>query len=484
MTSIKKDISRGIFYTAIAKYSGIIVQLLVTAILARLLQPSDFGVVAIATVFITFFNILTDIGIGPAIIQQKDLTKDDLDHIYSLTVYMGLLCGGVFYILSWGIADYYSNIQLLYICQLLSIPIFVYSLNIVPNGLLLRDKKFRFMAMRTLLAQVFSGICAVIAAFYGWGIYALLVNPILSSIILFVMSYKCYPCRFHLIIQKNSILKIFSFSIYQFAFNFVNYFSRNLDKLLIGKFLGMNPLGYYEKSYRLMLLPLQNITFVITPAFQPVFSDLQNDKARIVYYYRKILYYLGWLAFPLTVLLFFLSEEAILLFFGNQWEAAVPVFRILSLSIFMQLLNSTAGAIYQSANATKQLFISGIWGAVFIVVGFTIPIFTIGTIEAVAYGYLIAQFANFVQTFYLLFKVLESSYKQLLQIWIPPFVFSIFLGCVLYWVSLFVLDLNLWITAIIKTSIWGIIVLSYLHYKKIIDIIQMVKSRNLKSLIK
>lgn len=153
MTSIKKDISNGIFYTAVAKYSGIIVQLLVTAILARLLSPADFGLVAIATVFIAFFNILTDIGIGPAIIQQKDLTENDLDHIYSLTVYMGLLGGSAFYFISWGIADYYHNAQLLYICQLLSIPILMYSANIVPNGLLLRDKKFRFIATRTLLAQ-------------------------------------------------------------------------------------------------------------------------------------------------------------------------------------------------------------------------------------------------------------------------------------------------------------------------------------------
>lgn len=484
MTSIKKDISNGIFYTAVAKYSGIIVQLLVTAILARLLSPADFGLVAIATVFIAFFNILTDIGIGPAIIQQKDLTENDLDHIYSLTVYMGLLGGSAFYFISWGIADYYHNAQLLYICQLLSIPILMYSANIVPNGLLLRDKKFRFIATRTLLAQTFSGICAVIAAIYGWGIYSLLVNPILSSIILYIMSYRCYPCRFHLIIQKQATMKIFSFSIYQFAFNFINYFSRNLDKLLIGKFLGMVPLGYYEKSYRLMMLPLQNITFVITPAFQPVFSEFQNDKTKIAYYYKKILYYLSWLAFPLTILLFSLSKEAVLLFFGNQWEAAVPVFRILSLSIFMQLLNSTAGAIYQSANATKQLFISGIWGAVFIVTGFTIPIFTTGTIEAVAYGYLIAQFANFIQTFYLLFKVLSSSYRQLLHMWILPCGFSLFLGFILYLLNMLILNWDLWISAIIKTGVWGIIVLSYLHCKKIINVVQLMKSRNLKSLIK
>lgn len=480
MSNVKKDLTKGIVFTAIAKYSGMIVQLFITAVLARLLTPFDFGIVAIATVFITFFNIFTDVGIGPAIIQSKDLTKQDLNYIFSLTCYIGLVCSLIFYSLSWPIATFYNNPKLVHICQLLAIPILLTSLDIVPNGLLLKAKRFKYIAIRTLAAQVISGSCAVIAALYGWNIYALLVTPILSGLILFLLNFRQYPQHFYFKIKKEPIKKIFSFSLYQFLFNFINYFSRNLDKLLIGKFLGMSPLGYYEKSYRLMMLPLQNITFVITPALQPVFSQFQDDYSKLSYYYSKILYYLGWLSFPLTVLLFFISKEAILLFFGDQWENAVPVFRILTLSVSMQILISTTGSIYQSANATRQMFISGVWGAIFIISGFTIPIFIFGTIESVAYGFLCAQLANFIQSFGLLFKILKYPASKILLKWLHPFIFSIFLFICFYILSTILKNNSLITTLIIKTFIWLIIVITYLQVLKIVDFRSFIAEKILK----
>src|SRR5699024_4389501 len=102
-----------------------------------------------------------------------------------------------------------------------------------------------------------------------------------------------------------SIRKIFKFSAYQFIFNIINYFSRNLDKLLIGKYMGMSPLGYYEKSYRLMMLPLQNITHVITPVMHPIFSDYQHDLNHLAGAYEKIIRLLAFIGLPLSVFLWF-----------------------------------------------------------------------------------------------------------------------------------------------------------------------------------
>lgn len=124
MGNIKRELFSGVFYIAVAKYSGILIQLVITAILARLLTPADFGVVAIATVIIAFFNILSDIGIGPAIIQNRELTSNDLEHIFSFTVYVGIVLSAVFFLCAWPIAGYYNNKILVSVCQWLSIPIF------------------------------------------------------------------------------------------------------------------------------------------------------------------------------------------------------------------------------------------------------------------------------------------------------------------------------------------------------------------------
>lgn len=470
MSSVKKDLITGAAFTAIAKYSGLVVQLVITAILARLISPSDFGIVAIATVFIFFFNILSDIGIGPAIIQNKALNNADVNNIFSLTVYLGIISSTIFFIASWGIASIYAVPQLKSICQLLCIPILFYSLNIVPNALLLKEKKFKFIAIRTLISQIVSGAIAVICAFCGWKIYALLVNPILSSIIIFILSYKVKPQTFVVKIKKDSILKIFSFSIFQFLFNILNYFSRNLDKLLIGRFLGMTPLGYYDKSYRLMMLPLQNIIFVINPVFQPIFSEFQDNIPKLREYYLKILRLLSWLAFPISILIFFISKELILCFFGEQWKNAIPVFQILSLTICMQILISTTGAIYQSVNATKELFISGLWGAIFLILGFSIPIICYKTIEAVAIGYVLAQIANFIQCFCLLFKKINYSFYDFLKNLVHPIIISGILA-ILMWIIFSNIEItNNIISLITKSLLFSVSLLSYLIYIKVINL--------------
>lgn len=477
MGSVKRELFSGIFYIAIAKYSGILIQLLITAVLARLLTPSDFGIVAVATVFIAFFNILSDIGIGPAIIQNKELTSNDLEHIFSFTIYVGAILTVVFFLCAWPIANYYDNDLLVPVCQWLSISIFFYCINIVPLNLQYKYKRFRFTAVTALLTQFIGGVFSVVIAYYGIGLYALVISPVISSIILFSVYYWHERLHFFFHIKIDALKKIMSYSIYQFLFNLINYFSRNLDKLLIGRFMGMSPLGYYEKSYRLMLLPLQNITFVITPVMQPIFSSLQNDLYDLAEKYKKILRLLAYLSFPLSALLYFTARELILIVFGNQWVDSIGIFQILSLSVSIQILTSTAGAIYLSANATKQLFISGCWCTFFMISGFYITIFYWGSIEAVAYGFLLSQIANTIQCFYLLFKILKYPIVCVLKMLIKPFFIGLILFLFLYISNCFFLIENLFLSLLLKSVFSLLICLFLTQLLGGYDILKYIRSK-------
>ena len=236
MTTIKKKLVKGVFWIAIAKYSGIVIQLLITAILARKIKPEAFGTIAIAMVVLHFLNILADIGIGPAVVQYKQLTRSHLNSLFTLTFYIGIVLTTALYFLADSIATYYSEITLLHVCQLMAIVIFFQSLNVVPNALMRKDARFRTIAFRTLFFQIFSGAIAVYGAFHGWGIYALLVSPILTSIGVFGVNYYNYPLRVVWALNKEAVRMVGSFSFFQFAFSFCNYFSRNADKIIIGKF--------------------------------------------------------------------------------------------------------------------------------------------------------------------------------------------------------------------------------------------------------
>ena len=156
-------------------------------------------------------------------------------------------------------------------------------------------------------------------------------------------------------------------------------------------------------------MPLQNITFAVTPVLQPIFSNFQDNRYEIAVKYTKLFTFLCYIGFPLSILLFFTGKELILLLFGGQWNDAIFPFRILALSVGFQILNGTSGSIYQSANATKQLFISGCWCAFFMLTSFAITIMGWGTIDAVAIGYTIAQLFNSAQTYYLLLNNTRSQ---------------------------------------------------------------------------
>lgn len=436
MTSIKQQMFSGIYYTALAKYSGIIISLVVTAILARLLSPDDFGVVAVATIIINFFSIFTNIGFSSAIIQNKELTKKDYWNIYSFTIWLGLVLGGLFFLSSQMIADYYGNVQLVPICRLLSVSLFFSAASTVSNSLFFKDKDFKFIAYRTLFIQILSGVLSVIAAFVGAGLYTLTIQPILSSLLIFVVSLNKYPQKFCLTLGLESVKRIWNYSIYQFLFNLVNYFTRNVDKLLIGKFMGMSPLGYYEKSYRLMMMPLQNITYVITPVMHPILSDYQHDKQRLGNAHERLIRLLAFIGFPLGVILYFCASELILIFFGNQWLPSIPVFKILSLTVGIQLLLSSSGSFYQAGNDTRGMFICGIFSTTVSVAAILTGLFYFGTLEATAWCILLSFGLSFVQCYHLLYHSLlkrkvSHFYRQLSS----PLILSFILSATLYLIS-------------------------------------------------
>lgn len=430
--SIKQEMISGIFWTAIQKYSGLIVQIIVTAILARLLSPEDFGVVAVATVLIAFFTLFTDMGIGPAIIQKQDLTQDDLNSIFSFTVWGGIVLAALFFVVAYPIGHFYKEESLVLICQLLSINLLFAAWNIVPNALINKNKRFKFIAKRTLSLQVISGIISVFAAYHGLGLYALLISPILTAIGVFVLNFRKYPLQFSWQMHTEALKKIFSYSSFQFLFNFINYFSRNLDKLIIGRFFSMNELGYYEKSYRLMMLPLQYVTNVVTPVMHPILTLLQNDYKSLTEKYNKIIKLIATISFPLGVFLYFAADDIIYIIYGNRWEKAIPVFQILALSLPLQMILSTTGAIYQAAGKTNWLFYGGLSNTCCTVMGFIVAAVCFRTIESMAWAWDITLLINAVISYWILYKVvLRQSIREIIKLCVLPLTTALVIAVVL-----------------------------------------------------
>lgn len=433
MPSIKQEIAKGVFWIAVARYSGIFISLGITAILARNVSPAAFGTMAVATVITAFLDIFIDMGFGTAIVQFKDLTKRQINSIFMVGTGIGLiLATGMFFAATF-IADYYGDSTLVIVCRCLCIPILFGALNIVPNGLMMKAKRFKTVALRTLFFQVLCGCVAVIGALHGWGIYALIVTPVITSVGVFIVNFINYPQKLTFDIDFGAIRRVWGYSSFQFLFNFVNYFSRNLDKLIIGKYFSMAQLGYYDKSYRLMQLPLQNITFVISPVLHPILSSLQDDKKQLGEKNRKLVRMLSYISFPLGILLYFSADDIINIIFGPDWEPSIPVFRILALSLPLQIILSTSGSIYQAAGKTNHMFYVGLSSTLTTVTGFMITANYFHTLASMAWAWDITLMINFVICYTVMNKVtFHTSLRKFTTDFLPQIVNTAISAAVAY----------------------------------------------------
>lgn len=476
MSSLKKQLSSGIFYTAIAKYAGVVMSIVITGVLSHLLTPEDFGTVIPVTVIVTFFSILGDVGIGPAVIQYKSLSTRSIDSIFTVTLLLGGFLSILFFSLSWIIAAIYNSDILVPLCQILSLSLFFSCANVVPNALLYRNKQFKYLAFRSLIVQFLSGILAIISAFWGFAFYALVIQSIMSSACMFFISYRKQPLRFILFsIDWSPLKEIFSFLSYQFLFNIFNYFSVNLDKLLINKYLGADFLGYYDKSYKLMQMPLQNIPFVITPVMHPIFSDMQNDLNKMCFYYSKIVRFMAFIGFPLSIFLFFSGSDLIYIIFGDQWGDSVPVFKILALSIGFQFILYTSGSIFQSSGYTKYLFLSGVLSTITIVLAIFIGLFYFKSIESIGLFLLLAFVINFFQTYVIMYCFLFNTTLLLfLRLLVSPLFLSMILACVLF-VTESMLHVSIFPSLLIKSFISLIVYCLYIQLTGTYNLSQLVR---------
>lgn len=412
----KVGLKKAVLINATSKYLNIIVNVIVSAILARIISPEDYGIMAIITVFSSFFSTMSDMGFGTAVIQDKTLSRKDMNSIFSFSIYISIFLMGIFYLASYIIGFFYNKDILVQMGHWLSISLLFNSMNMVPNGVLSREKRFLEMAFRNIVVYLICAIIAIIIAFAGFGVYALIIQSILSSFLMFLWSEILVKLRFCIKFEVESIKKIAKYSGYQYAFSLLNYFSRNLDNLLAGKFIGAKELAYYNRAYTLMLYPVNNITGVITPVLHPILSDYQNDKKYIYEKYIALIKLIALISIYVEIYCVIAAPDIIRLIYGNKWENSINCFRILSLAIITQMVTGTSGSVFQALGETRLLFIAG---TINVLITITSTIFGIifgSSIDFLALCVSLSYICHFFISYYIMVKyAFKGSYMHFLK---------------------------------------------------------------------
>ncbi len=411
----KITLRKAAMINATAKYINVILTLLFNAILSRILTPEDYGIVAVISVFTVFFQQFADMGFGTAVIQNRNLTQRDIDSIFSMTVYFAVILATVFAILSYPISLVYNNQVYIKLGLILSGSLFFTTLNMIPNSVLMRDHEFSLAAKRIVIVSFFSYAITVVLALNNFKYYALALQSLIFATINFLWNYSYSKNKFYFRFSYNSVKMVFGYSMYQFGASFINYFQRNLDNLLIGRFLGSIQLGYYNKSYTLAKYPISNITMVISPVLHPIFAARQDDKEFIYRKYISVIKILSLLGIFASVFLYYTANEAIIIMFGNQWAKSITPFQILSLSIWPQMLTGSVGALLQSLNNTKLLFKTLLVSGLISILGIVMGVIK-GTIIDVSLYVTIVFYIHFFIYYIAVIKIgLQRSFVEFLK---------------------------------------------------------------------
>ena len=448
----------GMIFTAIGQYSVIIIQLLINVILSRLIPVEEFGIVANAQVYLLFFQMIASAGIGPAIIQKKNLTEDDYGILFNYTLLIAIVLTVVFGFFGNIVAVLYSNAIYKSLFWSMSIIVFCEALNSVPRALLNKNLRFKELNLRLFFSNLVGALFGISAAFLGFGVFALVIATAIPSIVSLILNLTTVKIKFTKKLSIRPINLIRKFTKNQLLFTILNYFSRNSDNLLVGRFLGPVSIANYQKSFQLLTMPTTVFLGVITPVLQPILSQHQENVKLIRETFFKIIHVLALLAFPITVFMMFNSQEIIFFLFGNKWYGAVIPFTILSFSLWAQMLNAATTSIFMARNHSSNLLINGVISIIIMVPSVIIGIY-FGSITYVAVFVCIANLINFTVSYWLLMtKVLDGKLSDALKELIKPALIGLIVAGVVFFINPFVSFSNLFLTLLSRGIVWLIAV--------------------------
>lgn len=378
---------RGGATTTAAQAIAFAIQMTSTVVLARLLTPADFGLIAMVTAVTGFAGMFKDLGLSMATVQRAEITHEQISNLFWVNVGVSLLIALITVAFAPLIAWFYGDSRLTAIAAALSVALIFGGLGVQHLALLQRQMRFTALAaIQTISALV--GVAAGIgAALLGAGYWSLVIMQIAGPFAKMIGAWLACRWRPGWLVRRSGVRGMLAFGVNITGFNALNYFARNLDDILIGWRWGAETLGFYSKAYSLMMLPLSQINSPVSSVAIPALSRLQDDPERYRQYYLRAISVVAFVTMPGMAFLVVMSRQVILAVLGPQWTEAARIFMILALAGLVQPLGNTTGWLYVSQGRTNDMFKWGMissfmtvlvfvvglpWGAVGVAVSYSI----------------------------------------------------------------------------------------------------------------
>jgi O-antigen/teichoic acid export membrane protein len=403
----------------IGAIARVVSQLGIAAILARLLTPADFGLVALGLVIIRFGRYFADFGMGGAVQQKKELTADDIRASFALCTVLGV---GFFLATALSadfIAAFFDSPGAATVIQWLALSFVLSGLSTTALAVLKRAFAFKYISIAELVSYLIGfGIVGIGMAYAGFGVYSLVVANLVQPLIVLVMVFYKSAHPLSIPLRMKPYRQLVSFGGNYSLVNFLGFISSNLDHLVIGKFFSAELLGYYNRGKYLVTLPVYHLLVSVTNVLFPAYSTLQDDALRLKALYRNGMLAMGMILVPIGFGMVPAAPQIVDLLLGDQWRESVVILQVCALFVPVEMLTSVAATLCSARGRLRQQLVIQL-----VVLAFMLPAMylaaTRGTLVHVAIVVAAAYWLRFFIYVSIVRNMLKFSVSELLEIHFP-----------------------------------------------------------------
>ena len=482
--NLKKKAASGMVWSAIQKYSTMLITFISGIILARLLMPEDYGAIGMLLIFMSLAEVFIDAGFGSALIQKKKPTQTDYSTVFYFNIVMSVILYGVIYLSAPAIAEFYRMPILCKVLRVQGLILFVYAFSIIQRNQIRKNLKFKLLSKVTITSSIISLVVTVILAYMGFGVWALVAQYFLGAFIPCVFFWLTMSWKPTWEYSWASFRELFGFGSYMFLTHLFTTFSQRITGLLVGRWYNSATMGYYTKASAFSKYATLSISGVMIQTTYPLYASVQEDRERLINMVKRITSTLAYITVPMLSILILIAKPLIVFLYSDRWLPSVPYFQILCIGGMAGCLLSVNQQTIAAIGKSKVFFT---WTIVKESVGIASQIIglILWGIWGLLAGKVFASWFSYIVNISLVSKhVGYKHYQQLIDL-SPIFLASGISLALGYFISgLFGLDF--YVDALVKVAIFATIYMgwsvifkpeSYTYTLSIVETIRSKKSK-------
>lgn len=463
--SLHKKTVNGLAWSTIENFAGLGIHFIFGIILARLLSPSEYGILGMIAVFMAVSHTFIKSGFGYALIRKKNRTEDDCATVFYFNIAMAFIIYWFLFICAPFIARFFHTPLLKDITRVLSLDLIIGSFSIVHTTLLTARLDFKTSAKVTLVANLIAGFIAIYFAYTGYGVWSLVIQTLTATTIRTIMLWLLAKWRPIAKFSKKSFHEMFSFGSKLLASRLIDTLYANIYPILIGRMFSAETLGLYTRANGYAALPSSNLSAIIHRVTFPVLAQLQDDNERLANSYRKILKMAAFIIFPCMMFLYGIADPLVRFLITDKWEGCIYLLQIICFSMMWYPIHAINLNLLQ-VKGRSDLFLKLEVIKKIISLAILLVSYRWGVVGMCYGGIVSSFFCLFVNTYYT-GKLIDVGYLRQMHDVFPIFCVSALVGTIVLFVSTLNIEYNL-VKIVIGGVLYALIYLacSFLFFKE------------------